>query len=107
MTSAEGLPCAFKLTEMAGLIYRRLEYPESGYLTEKGGFEGGFFPTMPTQTDKIGQEAFWIQGDPRGRDQKLLCVLDNFGEDLPLGDDGCIYFLIDSAGNVTWLSDCY
>jgi len=107
MTSAEDLPCAFKLPELAGVIYRRLEYPESCYLAEKGGFDSGLFPTMPTQTTKIGQEAFYIQGDPRGEGQKLLCVLDNFGEDLPLGDDGCIYFLIDSAGKVTWLSDCY
>jgi hypothetical protein len=103
MTSADELPSAFKVPEMAGEIYRRLEYPNSLEGVRHKGFDEWFFPTMPTQSTKIGREAFYIQDDPRRHGEELLCVLDNIGWDLTLGDDGCIYFFDDG----TWLCHCY
>jgi len=57
---------------------------------------------MPTQSTKIGRDACYIQDDPRRHGQELLCVLDNLGDDLMLGDDSCIYFFDDG----TWRCDC-
>ena len=127
MTSAADLPCAFKVPELTGEIFRRLEYPQSlEALRSQGAYPapspdnrraaglGGYaqpakeddicyFPTMPAQITKIGQAAFWIQEDPELRNEDVLCVLDSLDYDVMFGDNGCIYFF----GGDEWRCDCY
>ena len=83
----------------------------------------------------MGRATFFIQNDPRSVGQELFCTLNSLQpnekwpfvnlETLPadadetddlyewgryrmlFGDDGCMYFMIDENGKVTWVSDCY
>ncbi len=139
LTSDRCPPPSFTVPQLSGHIYRTNEYPESRDVFEKAGHDQCYlFPT--TQSTKIGRETFFIQGDPRGPDDELLCALNSVHpttyppgakwpfiglETLPedwdkpdddyqwgryqmmFGDVGCMYFLIDKRGNVTWTSDCY
>lgn len=138
--SADQCPApSFVVPQLSGHIYRTNEYPESRDVFEQAGhYRYYLFPT--TQSTKIGRETYFIQNDPRGPDDELLCALNSVHpttyppgakwpfiglETLPddwakpddhyewgkyrmmFADVGCIYFLIDKRGNVSWTWDSY
>jgi hypothetical protein len=139
MTAEECPPPSFTVPQLSGHIYRTNEYPESRDVFEQAGHSQCYlFPT--TQSTKIGRETFFIQNDPRGPDDELLCALNSVhpttyppGAKWPLigldtlpadwdkpddsygwgkfrmmfADVGCMYFLIDQHGNVSWTWDSY
>lgn len=124
----------FTVPELAGEIHRCREYPESWDIFEQEGHYQTYL-FVCSQSSKIGRETFFIQNDPREEGTELICALDSIGpakkwpftnmEALPndqmedkshygwgayqmmFGDGGCMYFMIDEKGNVTWASDCY
>lgn len=138
--SAEQCPApSFTVPQLSGHIYRTNEYPDSGDVFEKAGHDQSYlFPT--TQSTKIGRETYFIQNDPRGPNDELLCAISSVHpttyppgakwpfiglETLPddwdkpdsdygwgkysmmFADVGCMYFLIDEHGKVTWTWDSY
>lgn len=138
--SAEQCPApSFTVPQLSGHIYRTNEFPDSREVFEKAGHDQ-FYLFPATQSTKIGRETFFIQNDPRGPNDELLCALNSIHpttyptgakwpfiglETLPdnwrkLDDDygwgkynmmfadvGCLYFLIDENGKVTWTWDSY
>ena len=120
----------FTVTELSAELHRCNEYPDGDDAFEKEGY-GFLFAT--SQSTKIGRRTFYIQGDPRRDDQEQICALnsivpadtwpftnvenipsaDYWSEDgwgpyeMMLGDEGCMYFMIDAQGKVTWDMDCY
>lgn len=132
-------PPSFVVPQLSGHLYRTNEYPESREIFEQAGhYQSYLFPA--TQSTKIGRETFFIQNDPRGPRNELLCALNsvcpdtwtpgrkwpfigletipgdsaNPGEhsgwgkyEMMFADTGCMYFLIDDKGTVTWTWDCY
>lgn len=115
-------------------IYRCNEYPDSSERFEQEGHHEACL-LAASQSTKIGRETFVIQNDPRESGQEFICALNSVQprdkwpftniEQLPqsvpkddehygwgpyemmFGDVGCMYFMIDKRGNVTWESDCY
>jgi hypothetical protein len=131
VTIEECPPAEFYVPELSGEIHRLLEYPDSASRFESG-FGDCCNPFMPTISTRLGREAFFIQSDPRRDDLELLCVLSSViakpdnAQDVPdvvtaaggmhtgrdrfrfmLSDCGCLYFLIDSRGNVYCDFQCY
>ncbi|TVP93898.1 MAG: DUF1963 domain-containing protein [Planctomycetaceae bacterium] len=139
MSAEQCPPPSFTVPQLSGHIYRTNEYPESRDVFEQAGhYQFYLFPV--TQATKIGRETFFIQNDPRGPADELLCTLNSVHpttyppgakwpfiglEELPddwnkpddhyewgkyrmmFADVGCIYFLIDKNGNVSWTWDSY
>lgn len=125
---------AFPVPELSGEIYRCNEYPDSSEVFEQEGHYQAYL-LAASQSTKIGRETFVIQNDPRERGQEFICALNSVRpskkwpftnmEQLPrnilkddehygwgpyemmFGDVGCMYFMIDKRGTVTWASDCY
>lgn len=124
----------FHVPELAGEIYRCNEYPDSADVFEQEGYYQGYLFAR-SQSTKIGQETFVIQNDPRENGQEFICALNSVqpSEEWPFtnmeilskdplkdddrygwgsyqmmfGDVGCMYFMIDPHGNISWASDCY
>jgi hypothetical protein len=124
----------FPVPELAGEIYRCNEYPDSSEIFEQEGHNEAYL-LAASQSTKIGRETFVIQNDPRKRGQEFICALnsvqpskkwpftnmeqfppseqkvdEHYGwglYEMMFGDVGCMYFMIDKRGNVTWASDCY
>jgi hypothetical protein len=134
MTKADCPTPRFPVPELTGEIHRCNEYPDSWDVFEQQGhYQMYLFVT--SQSTKIGRETFVIQNDPRENGQEFFCALNSIQpsrkwpftnmEDLPddpmesddnygwgayqmmFGDVGCMYFMIDAKGNITWASDCY
>lgn len=126
---------SFTVPQLSGVIYRCNEYPDSWDVFEKEGhYQYYLFPS--TQSTKIGRETYFIQHDVRDDGEELLCALNSIHpskqtwpfldlEQLPddwdkpedhyewgkyrmmFADVGCIYFVIDTKGKVTWAMDSY
>ena len=76
MTNDQCPEPSFVVPQLAGHIYRTTEYPDSMDVFEQEGHESFWlFPT--TQSTKIGRETFFIQDDPRGPEEELLCALNS------------------------------
>jgi len=126
---------SFVVPRLSGHIYRTNEYPESWDVFEQDGhYQCYLFPT--TQASKIGRETFFTQHDARGPGEELICTLNSVHpskskwpfidlEELPddwdkpdhnygwgkysmmFGDVGCLYFVINEEGTVSWSMDSY
>ncbi|QDU87133.1 hypothetical protein Pla175_04890 [Pirellulimonas nuda] len=135
MTADECPKPSFVVPQLSGHIYRTNEYPESWDVFEQEGhYQCYLFPT--TQASKIGRETFFTQHDARGAGEELICTLNSVHpskskwpfidlEELPddwdkpddhygwgkyrmmFADVGCLYFVIDEDGNVSWSMDSY
>jgi hypothetical protein len=138
--TAEQCPApSFTVPRLSGHIHRTSEYPDSwDVFCQEGHNQCYLFPT--TQSTKIGRETFYVQNDPRGPDDELICALNSVDplawppgakwpfiglETLPDGwdkrgehfewghyrmmfaDVGCMYFMIDKKGTVTWSWDSH
>lgn len=130
---------SFHVPRLSGHIYRTNEYPDSEDVFEQAG-HNQYYLFSTTQSTKIGRETLFVQGDPRGANDELLCTLnsihptrypkgatwpfiglqslpddwdqpdDDYGwgkYQMMFGDVGCMYFLIDDDGNVSWSMACY
>ncbi len=134
MTQKDCPKPGFAVPELAGELHRCNEYPDSTEIFEKEGHYESYLLSK-SQSTKIGRETYVIQGDPRKKGQEFICALSSVqpkekwpftnmealprsisdgdeesdGElyEMMFGDVGCIYFMIDTRGNVTWASDCY
>ena len=133
MTKADCPAPRFPVPELAGEIHRCNEYPDSSDAFDQEGHANSYlFAT--SQSTKIGREASIIQNDPRENGQEFICTLNSIMpsqewpftnmEALPadpmeseehhgwgayqmmFGDVGCMYFMIDAKGNVSWASAC-
>jgi hypothetical protein len=126
-------PPAFRVPELAGVLHRSHEYPDAEPTFHNlGHYQHWLFAT--TQSTKIGRETWFIQNDPRSENEHLLCTLNSLQphskwpfvnleslgveekhdaapsadfDMLMFGDVGCIYFLINKAGQVRSVFDCY
>lgn len=124
---------SFIVPELAGVRYRALEYPAANdVFAELGHYQHWLLAT--TQSTKIGKETWFIQRDPRGEGETLLCTFNSLQPDdswpftntesfsdastkfglqagnldaMMFGDVGCFYFLLDEEGEVRWEFDCY
>lgn len=139
LTADQCPPPSFVVPRFSCHIYRTNEYPDSRDVFERAGHYNCYlFPT--TQSTKIGRETFFIQNDPRGPGDELICALNSVHpttyppgakwpfiglETLPddwnkpddysewgryrmmFADVGCMYFLIDATGKMTWTWDSY
>jgi hypothetical protein len=134
--TAEQCPApSFVVPQLSGHIYRTKEYPESVHVFEdEGHYQYWLFPV--TQATKIGREAYYIQGDVRDSGEELFCTLNSIDpsespwpfidlENLPddwdepgdhygwgkyrmmFADVGCLYFVIDEMGKVSWVMQSY
>lgn len=135
MTAEDCPPPEFVVPQLSGQIYRTSEYPESWDVFEQAGhYQSYLFPT--SQSTKIGRETYFIQHDIRGEREELICALNSVHpskgkwpfvglESLPddwdqpdepyewgkyrmmFADVGCLYFVIDRQGEVSWAWDSY
>jgi hypothetical protein len=135
MTADECPKPSFVVPQLSGHIHRTNEYPESRDVFEQEGhYQCYLFPT--TQASKIGRETFFTQHDPRRPGDELICTLNSVHpsqgkwpfidlEALPndwdqpddhygwgryrmmFADVGCLYFVIDEEGTVSWSMDSY
>lgn len=118
----------FPVPKLYGALHRTKEYPGANPIFRNEG-HNGFYYFATTQASRIGGETHFIQDDPRGRGESLLCTLSSLepskgahpflNHPRPLterqrekmtflfGDVGCLYFLIDKKGRVRVASACY
>lgn len=125
---------AFPVPELSGEIHRCNEYPDSWDVFEQEGHYSVYL-LVTSQSTKIGRETFFIQSDPRDLEQELICALSSIQtaeiwpftnmERLPevekgnnehygwgpyemmFHDVGCMFFMIDGKGRITWDGACY
>jgi hypothetical protein len=127
---------SFTVPQLSGVRYRMNEYPDSEdlFFESEDEFPSGYLLAV-TQSTKIGRETFYIQNDVREEGDELICALSSFhpSEEWPLvdmkslpkepqnpngpyewgkyrmmlSDVGCMYFVIDKGGSVSWHADSY
>lgn len=126
---------SFVVPQLSGHIYRTNEYPDSRDVFEQEGHHR-FYLFPVTQATKIGRETHFVQNDVRDSRKELICTLNSVQpstskwpfidlEELPddwdkpndqygwgkyrmmFADVGCLYFVINKAGKVSWMMDSY
>jgi hypothetical protein len=126
-----------KIPEYYGVIYRTNDYPASEEVFRQEGHDSYWLLARTQATRIGGDTWFiQYDRDPRRKGESLLCTFNcvYFKGDvrsdvrfpfvnvesskqlskeqidamqIPMGDCGCIYFLVDAQGNVRWESDSY
>ena len=134
-TAADCPEPGFPVPPLSGVLHRTVQYPDMAAwdaFKAAGHYQHYLFPAM--QASLIGREAFFIQNDLRGEGRELLCTLNSLSPigrwpllgreaeptdeecrwgifglpfTMSFGDVGCVYFLIDRDGTVTYDATCY